>query len=58
MSDRIKKAEARRDFLAALVLEDETYLPLFVRAEQELLIAMAATDKVAAARAIANRRAA
>lgn len=58
MSDRIAKATARRDFLAQLVLVDEIYLPVFLRAEQEVAIAQAAVDPVAAARAIAQRKAA
>lgn len=58
MRDQIEKATARRDFLAGLALEDEIYVPLFVRAEQELCIAMSATDKVAAARALVQRKAA
>lgn len=51
--DDIGKKIARRDFLAGLVLDDEIYLPVFVRAEHEVVIAMAATDRVAAARAVA-----
>lgn len=61
MQDRaseIEKATARRDFLAGLVLENEYYLPLFERAEQELEIALAGGDKVAMARLIARKRAA
>jgi len=58
MPDQIAKATARRDFLARLVLIDEIYLPVFLRAEQELAIALAAVDPVAAARAIAQRKAA
>jgi len=60
MSDRIEKATARRDFLAKLVMVDEVYLPIFVRLDEDLrlLVAMDASDPVAAARARAQRRAA
>lgn len=58
MSEQIIKATARRDFLACLVLIDPAFVPVFERAEQDLSIAMAARDPVAAARAIAQRKAA
>ena len=58
MRERIEKATARRDFFAGLALDDENFLPQFVRAEHELSIAMASIDKVAAARALVQRKAA
>lgn len=58
MTDKITKATERRDFYARLVLIDPIFVPVFERAEQELSIALAAVDLVAAARAIARRQAA
>lgn len=58
MSDRIKKATARRDFLAGLMLDDQYYQPLFERAERELEMAEAGNDKVALARLACRLRAA
>lgn len=54
----IERAKVRREFLAGLVLADELFLPAFIRADQEVTIAMASTDRVAAARAVAQRKAA
>lgn len=58
MTRKIEKAAARRDYLAALMLTDEYYLPLFERAEHELEVAQAGNDKVALARLACRLRAA